>query len=53
LSYSIDVLKKSVFQDELTNVLEIVTDEYRDEEWVTIEAYFRRRIKQLDKKTKL
>jgi uncharacterized circularly permuted ATP-grasp superfamily protein len=52
LSYSVDVLKKSAFQDELTNVLEIVPVEYRDQEWVTVEAYFKRRIKQLDEKTK-
>lgn len=53
LSYSVDVLKKSAFQDELTNVLEIVPVEYRDEEWVIVEAYFKRRIKQLDEKTKV
>lgn len=52
MSYSVDVLKKSAFQDELTNVLEIVPVEYRDQEWVTVEAYIKRRIKQLDEKTK-
>ncbi len=53
LSYSIDVLKKSAFQDELTNVLETVPVEYRDEEWVAAEAYIKRRMKQLDEKTKV
>lgn len=52
LSYSVDVLKKSAFQDELANVLNIVPLEYRDQEWVAAEAYIKRRIKELDEKTK-
>jgi len=52
LSYSVDVLKKSAFQDELVNVLNIVPLEYRDQEWITAEAYIKRRIKELDEKTK-
>lgn len=53
LSYSIDVLKKSAFQDELTNVLELLPEEQVDRETLDVIEYLRRRIKEIDKNTKL
>lgn len=52
LSYSIDVLKKSAFQDELTNVLELLPEEQVDRATLDVIEYLRRRIKEIDKRTK-
>ena len=49
MSYSTDMLKRSAFQDELTNILDIVPAEYRDEEWVIVQAYFQKRIKEIER----
>ena len=53
LSYSIDVLKKSVFEDELINTLSLIPVESVDEDTVSVIEYFKRRIKELDAKTKI
>jgi hypothetical protein len=53
LSYSIDVLKKSVFEDELINTLNLIPVESVDEATVSVIEYFKRRIKELDAKTKI
>jgi hypothetical protein len=53
LSYSIDVLKKSVFEDELINTLGLIPTESVDEDTVSVIEYFKRRIKELDAKTKI
>ena len=52
MSYSIDVLKKSVFQHEIMNVLDAIPLSERDEKWVAVEEYFKARMKELDKLTK-
>ena len=55
LSYSVDVLKKSAFQDELTNVLllKLGANMMEDLERDIVVEYFKRRIKELDEKTKV
>jgi hypothetical protein len=55
LSYSVDVLKKSAFQDELTNVLllKLGANMMEDLERDVVIEYFKRRIKELDEKTKV
>lgn len=53
MSYSIDVLKKSSFQHEFTNILNIVPLSKRDENWKAVEEYFRTRIEELDKATRV
>jgi len=50
--YSIDVIKKATFEDELMNVLNFEALENRDEAWVIIQDYFKARLKELDKATK-
>ena len=50
--YSVDVLKKSAFQDELTNVLELLPVEQVDQETLDVIKYLKRRVKELDEKTK-
>ena len=52
LSYSIDVLKKSAFQDELTNILELLPVEQVDQETLNVIDYLKRRIKEIDKAIK-
>jgi hypothetical protein len=53
MSYSIDMMKKSAFQDELTNVLNIASvDTIRDEEWLYVYEYFTRRIKEIEQSYK-
>jgi hypothetical protein len=49
MSYSIDMMKKSAFQDELTNLLDITPTECRDEEWCIVHAYFQKRIKEIER----
>ena len=49
MSYSIDMAKKTAFQDELTNLLDITPVEYRDEEWGIVHAYFQKRIKEIER----
>jgi len=51
-SYSIDVLKKAAFEDELMNVLSLETLENRDEAWLIIQDYFKARLKELEVTTK-
>ena len=53
MSYSLDVLKKSVFEDELINILGLIPTESVDEGTVSVIEYFKRRIKELDAKTKI
>ena len=53
MSYSIDALKKSAFEDELNNVLNLVPSEYLDKDTVSVIEYFKRRIKELDAKTRI
>jgi hypothetical protein len=50
--YSIDVLKKAAFEDELMNILNLEVLENRDETWIIIHDYFKARLKELDKATK-
>ena len=52
LNYSVDMLKKSAFQDELTNVLELLPEEQVDQETLDVIKYLKRRVKELDEKTK-
>ena len=52
LSYSIDVLKKSAFQDEITNILELLPVEQVDQETLNVIDYLKRRIKEIDKTVK-
>ena len=49
VSYSTDMLKRAAFQDELTNLLDIIPPEYRDEEWVIVHAYFQKRVKEIER----
>ena len=49
VSYSTDMLKRAAFQDELTNLLDITPPEYRDEEWAIVQAYFQKRIKEIER----
>jgi hypothetical protein len=49
MSYSIDMMKKSAFQDELTNILDIVPAEYRDDEWIIVHNYLCQRIKEIER----
>lgn len=49
MSYSIDMMKKSAFQDELTNILDIVPAEYRDDEWIIVYNYLCQRIKEIER----
>lgn len=52
LNYSVDMLKKSAFQDELTNILELLPEEQVDQETLNVIEYLKRRIKEIDKNTK-
>lgn len=52
LNYSVDMLKKSAFQDELTNILELLPVEQVDQETLNVIEYLKRRIKEIDKQTK-
>ena len=54
MSYSIDVIKKSAFQDELTNVLELKANGtlVEDAERMIVIEYLKRRIKEIDKTVK-
>ena len=48
-SYSSDMLKRAALIDELNNVLSVEPVENRDEEWISVEQYVRRRIKEIEK----
>jgi hypothetical protein len=54
LSYSIDLIKKSAFQDELTNVLELKANGtlVEDAERMIVIEYLKRRIREIDKTVK-
>ena len=52
LNYSVDMLKKSAFQDELTNILELLPVEQVDQETLNVIEYLKRRIKEIDKNAK-
>ena len=55
MSYSVDVLKKSTFQDELMNVLESENAKLKMGNLARgiVLSYFKNRIKELDEKTKV
>lgn len=53
MSYSVDMLKKSAFQDELTNVLELLPVEQLDQTTLDVIAYLKARINEIDKNAKL
>jgi len=55
MSYSIDVLKKSAFQDELMNVLDSENAKLKMGNLAhgIVFSYFKSRIKELDEKTKV
>lgn len=48
-NYSSDMLKRAAFIDELNNVLSTKPLDQKDEEWVTVEQYVKRRIKEIEK----
>lgn len=51
-SYSVDAIKRRMFEDELQNHLMIPTiyaDEAHDEKWCAVTEYFEGRIKEIDK----
>jgi hypothetical protein len=52
MSYSIDTMKKSAFQDELINVLKTIPNNKVDPNIVAVIEYFQRRIKEIDRKYK-
>lgn len=54
MSYSIDLIKKSAFQDELTNVLELKANGtlVEDAERMIVIEYLKRRIREIDKTVK-
>lgn len=51
-SYSAAMLKRSAFQDELVNVLNVLPEEDIDEATVVVQEYLKKRLKQLEKMTK-
>lgn len=53
MNYSVDMLKKSAFQDELTNVLELLPVEQVDQKTLDVIEYLKHRIKEIDKNLKL
>ena len=52
MNYSVDMLKKSAFQDEITNVLELYPADQVDEKILNVVEYLRDRIKFIDKNIK-
>lgn len=54
MSYSVDVLKKSAFQDEIMNVLEMESTKLNMGNLAhnIVLSYFKARIKELDESTK-
>lgn len=55
MSYSVELLKKSAFQDELTNVIDSENAKLKMGNLAhgIVLSYFKRRIKELDEKTKV
>lgn len=51
-SLSAAMLKRSAFQDELVNVLNLLPSDQVDEEIVAVQGYLKKRLKQLEKMTK-
>jgi len=51
-AYSVDAIKRRMFEDELQNHL-MIEDNYgedaRDEKWMMVTEYFEERIKEIDK----
>ena len=46
-SYSIDSLKYAMFEHELQNEIDLTDDTYRDEEWLAVREYLKKRMKEL------
>jgi len=48
-SYSVDAIKRRMFEDELQNHLQLESIEDKNEKWCMVAEYFEDRIKEIDK----
>ena len=49
MSYSVDVMKKSAFQDELINVLGAIPNDKVDSNIVAVRDYLTKRVKEIER----
>ena len=49
-SYSIDLIKRSAFEDELHNIIDILPEEEKQEDLAVVINYFKYRMKEIDTK---
>ena len=52
MSYSIEVMKRSAFHDELVNVIGTMPSDQIDANIIAVKDYLTKRIKEMDRKTK-